>query len=113
MKRSSVVYKKNCLDRNSFYIGETKRHLHTRIQEHTNDVGKGVYKSSIFEHSKIYKQKIDYDGVEILDTADTENKFKIKEMLYIDKQHRKMNIQILCLGIIKWCNSGKDFVKSN
>ena len=52
MKRSSVVYKKNCLDRNSFYIGETKRHLHTRIQEHTNDVGKGVYKSSIFEHSK-------------------------------------------------------------
>ena len=113
MKRSSVVYKISCLDCNSFYIGETKRHLHTRIQEHMNDVGKGDYKSSVFEHSKIYKHNIDYDGVEILDTADTEYKLKIKEMLYIDKEHPKMNIQIPSLGIIKWCNSGKDFAKSN
>ena len=71
MKRS-VVYKIICLDRNSFYIGETKRHLHNRIQEHTNDVGKGDYKSSVFKHSKIYKHKIDYDGEEILDAADIE-----------------------------------------
>ena len=30
------------------------------------------------------KHKKDNDGVEILDTADTDHKFKIKEMLYID-----------------------------
>ena len=50
MKRSSIVYKISCLDCNSFYIGETKRHLHTRIQEHMNDVGIDEYIFSVFEH---------------------------------------------------------------
>ena len=55
---------------------------------------------------------MNYDGVEILETADTDYKPKIKEMLCINKEHPKMNIQIPSLGIIKWCNSGKDFAKS-
>ena len=55
LKRSSVVYKISCLDCSSFYIGKTKRHLNTRIQEHMGQVGKGDYKSSVFKNSKIYK----------------------------------------------------------
>ena len=45
-----------------------------------NDVGKGDYKSSVFEHTKIYKHKIDYNDAEISYTADTEYKLKIKEI---------------------------------
>ena len=51
MKRSSAVYKISCMDCYSFYNGKTKRHLHTRIQEHMNYVGKCDYKFSAFEHS--------------------------------------------------------------
>ena len=111
MNRSMVIYKINCHDCDSFYIGETKRHLITRIDEHRTDKGKGDYKSSVYDHSVVHKHLIDYEGVQILDTADTDYKLKIKEMLYIDKERPTMNIQVPTLGIIKWCNSSKEIAK--
>ena len=32
--RSNVVYKFNCAECNSAYVGETSRHLYTRVRDH-------------------------------------------------------------------------------
>ena len=73
------------------------------------DVGKGGYTSSVFEHSKINKHQIDYDGVKVLDT---EYKLKIIDMLYIDKEHPKIKIQIQSLGMIKQATQAKILTKA-
>ncbi|EZA54575.1 hypothetical protein X777_05696, partial [Ooceraea biroi] len=39
-KQTSVVYKIDCTNCDSCYIGQTKRHLDTRIKEHISDIKK-------------------------------------------------------------------------
>ena len=46
--RSNVVYKFNCAECNSAYVGETSRHLSTRVREHLY-IDKN---SNIFKHLK-------------------------------------------------------------
>ena len=50
--------------------------------------------------------------MEILDTADTKYKLKIKEMLYIDKDHPKINIQIPILDILNGATQAKILSKA-
>jgi len=40
MSHEEVVYKIICYDCGATYIGQTKRHLKTRITKHENDVNK-------------------------------------------------------------------------
>ena len=40
--RSNVVYKFTCATCNSCYVGETSRHLSTRIREHLNRQGQDL-----------------------------------------------------------------------
>ncbi|XP_026825421.1 DNA cross-link repair 1 protein-like [Ooceraea biroi] len=41
-ERTGVVYQINCMDCEACYIGQTKRHLNTRIREHQLDITKKI-----------------------------------------------------------------------
>ena len=46
-KQTEIVYEIDCVHCNSCYIGQTKRHLETRIKEHRNDIKKPVNNHSV------------------------------------------------------------------
>ncbi|XP_011883688.1 PREDICTED: uncharacterized protein LOC105570848, partial [Vollenhovia emeryi] len=46
-KRTDIVYRILCENCNASYIGQTKRHLATRIKEHFNDIKKDVDNHSV------------------------------------------------------------------
>ena len=91
--RSLLVYKINCSNCNDFYIGKTSRCLIRRIHEHKSGTGTGDYKSSLYKHSQDTGHVIDYNNVEILDTASSDHKLLLKEMLYINKLKPTLNKQ--------------------
>jgi hypothetical protein len=91
--RSLVVYRIGCKDCREFYIGKTCRCLCRRIEEHKKWKGTGENISSLFEHSITSKHQIDYDDVQILDTASNDHMLQLKEMLYINKNKPTLNKQ--------------------
>jgi len=79
----SMVYKINCLDWESSYIGQTKRKLKTRIKEHKIDIRRSTTDMSIVSRHQIKeKHEFDWDNVRILDTEQL-FKRRISEMIYI------------------------------
>ena len=79
---SKVVYKFVCASCNASYVGQTCRHLATRIDEH---FGKDN-KSDIYQHlmsSKDCLDKCSKDCFTVLDTGNTKHQLRIKESLYI------------------------------
>ena len=59
---SNLVYRFKCNGCNATYIGETARHLCTRVQEHCRLSGK----SNIADHNKICKQSIGISNFKII-----------------------------------------------
>ena len=80
--RSSVIYKFNCAECNSVFVGETNRQLSTRLRGHLfSDKN-----SHIFKHLKISdtcRRSCSANCFTVLDTASTNYKLKIKEALHI------------------------------
>ena len=87
---SKVVYKLFVLA--VMLVGQTCRHLATRIDEHF-----GKYKKShIHQHlmsSKRCLDKCSTDCFSVLDTANTKNQLRIKESLYITWLKLSLNKQ--------------------
>ena len=76
---SKVVYK---FVFNSSYVGQTCRHLATRIDEH---FGKDK-KSHLYQDLMLFKDCLDKcskDCFSVADTANTKHQLRIKESLYI------------------------------
>ena len=91
--KASVVYKFICAGCNSCYIGETERHLSTRIKEHlTTDKKSHVYKH--LQDSSRCKELSDSSCFSILDTASTSFQLKIKEGLHIKWEKPGLNKQV-------------------
>ena len=100
--KSMVVYKFVCASCNACYVGETARHLPTRIKEHL----KTDKKSHIYQHLSSYQNCFNCctdDCFSILDYASTKYQLKIKAALYIkwldpilNKQKKTLKIT-LCL----------------
>ena len=76
---SKVVYKFVCASCNASYIGQTCRHLATRLVEH---FGKDK-KSQHLMPSKDCLDKCSKDCFSVLDSANTKYQLRIKESLYI------------------------------
>ena len=100
--QSHVVYKFCCAGCNASYIGETNRHLQTRIEEHTlKDKN-----SAIFKHLRDIPDctnKYDKSSFSIIDRADTKFKLEIKEAFHIkicspslNKQVHAYKMKIMC-----------------
>ncbi len=79
LDRSCVVYSIHCKTCKKEYIGQTKRILRLRLNEH-----KTRNESACKKHtSENPEHEMDYDGIKVLDTADTEQKLRVKELLHI------------------------------
>ena len=91
--RSCVVYKFTCAGCNSVYIGETTRHLTTRVREHLCT----VKNSHIFKHLKnsaSCKDVCNESCFKVLDTAKTYHNLRIKEALHITWERPDLNKQL-------------------
>jgi predicted GIY-YIG superfamily endonuclease len=89
LDRSSVVYHIPCANCEMTYIGKTERILRQRIDEH-----KESKDSACFKHEKATGHKMAFSLVSVLDTADSDTKLKVKELLHILEKKPKLNEQL-------------------
>ena len=67
------------------YIGETKRPLKVRIEEHRRNTRLGYRDNSrIAEHSWANDHRVQWNSATLIDTEAHEKKRKIKESLYMN-----------------------------
>ena len=86
-----MVYKINCLDCDSSYVGQTKRKLKTRIKEHKIDIRRSTSEIPVIScHQLNERHELDWDNIKILDTEQSLFK-RISEMIYIKSQISSIN----------------------
>ena len=98
---ANVVYRFQCLrDVDKFYIGKTKRHLATRVKEHSNSNSQ----SAVYAHvSSCEECQSDYSRCfQRIDSGRNDIEVTIKEALHIKFSKPKLNRQLY--------NSGSSFV---
>ena len=96
--KSFVVYKFVCPGCNACYIGETTRHLSTRV---TEDLEKDK-KSHIYKHlleNPDCKNLCNPDCFEIIDSASSEFRLKLKEAMHITWVKPTLNRQLKHVSI--------------
>jgi len=96
-QKTEIVYKINCKDCDQAYIGQTKRHLETRIKEHRNNIKnpQGNY-SVITEHRLSCYHDFEWEKPEILHMEKNRRKREIAEMFFIKKfkkSNKSINLQ--------------------
>ena len=83
--RPSVVYLFMCRCCSASYVGQTTRHLHTRISEHlgippfTGKRTSNYAKSSVLSHSCASGHKVDFDNFKILSSCSDSYELMIHE----------------------------------
>ena len=91
-----VVYKYICPSCNASYIGETCRHLSTRINEHLiSDTNSNIFKH--IKKSRSCKEQSNGKCFTILDTASSKYVLKLKEGMHITWEKPTLNKQIKCI----------------
>ena len=89
-ERSMVVYCLQCNTCGDEYIGKTERILCHRLKEHRENVA-----SACHLHVKANKgHLIGFDKVKVLDTATTDTKLRVKELLHILNRKPELNKQL-------------------
>ena len=82
-ERTGVIYKIKCIC-GDFYVGETGRNLTTRLKEHKAACRLAAFdRSAVAKHAWQEGHEIEWNDVEILDTAKDLQERKVKESLYI------------------------------
>ena len=95
---SHVIYKFTCSSCNAVYIGETARHLETRVNEHLKtDKQSAIYKH--LQSSADCKQHNNFSSFVILDRGQSKYNLKIKEGLHILWEKPSLNKQVKCVKI--------------
>ena len=91
--KSSVVYKFTCAGCGSRYVGETSRHLSTRIKEHlASDKNSHIFKH--LSKNPNCKNHVSQNCFEIIDSDKSYMKLKIKEGFHITRQKPELNVQV-------------------
>ena len=91
--RSRVVYNFTCAGCNSVYVGETCRHISTRVREHLcTDKNSHVYKH--LQSYKTCKDSCDESCFKVLDSAKTYHQLKVKEAVHILWEGPTLNKQV-------------------
>ena len=90
--RSFIVYKFTCAGCQSCYIGETRRHLATRIKEHLVTDKKSHITKHLLENEAC-KNLCDESCLQIVDYASSRFTLKVKEALHINWQKPDLNKQ--------------------
>ena len=92
LDKTNVIYNINCENCPSTYIGQTKRCLSERINEHKKYIIKNDNKSVLAFHSSTKTHNFDFDKVKILDTEKFLHKRLFLEMLNIEFYPNTLNI---------------------
>ena len=88
--RTCGVYKFLCAGCNAGYVGETSRHLFTRVREHlVSDRTSHIFKH--FKNSQQCRTLCSDECFSILDHASTTLELKIKEAIYIQWKPPALN----------------------
>jgi len=92
--QNEVVYKIDCMNCNSSYVGQTKRQFKTRIKEHRSDINKknGAL-SVISDHKLEYNHDMNWDDAVVLDIEPAYTKRIVSEMVHIKRQCKGLNKQ--------------------
>lgn len=93
MDQSGVVYKINCKDCDATYVGETKRKLSTRINEHYKNSLKDDKEFVINDHMNKLNHTFNFNNVEILDRDNNWRTRTISEVVHINLQKSPINIK--------------------
>ena len=88
--KSFVVYKFICPGCNSCYIGETTRHLSTRIKEHL-ETNKKSHSFAHLVNNETYKVLSTENCFEIIDSPSTPFKLKLKEAMHLISKKSSLN----------------------
>jgi len=93
-QETEVVYKLNCNNCDKVYIGQTKRHLGTRVKEHLNNIKStsGNY-SVVSNHRLLFNHDFQWDKPIILHKERNRKKREIAEMFLIKKFDNNINLQ--------------------
>ena len=83
--KSGIVYQICCSRCNSCYVGQTVRHLLTRVKEHSR------LSSPVGLHFKTCNSTVSMDDVKILSTAKTQKQLLILEALFINELKPSLN----------------------
>ncbi|XP_077276910.1 uncharacterized protein LOC143905375 [Temnothorax americanus] len=93
-KQTELVYEIDCVNCDSCYIGQTKRHLETRIKEHRSDVKKHFDNHSVVtKHRLSQNHDFDWQNPKILYKEKHFRKREISEMFFIKKSKHTVNLQ--------------------
>ncbi len=98
--RSHVVYLYKCQCCGALYVGQTRRHIHTRISEHmgvsplTGKKRSVSTMSGILAHIHTTKHQISPSDFKILSTGTSETDLLIRESLFISKLNPILNANI-------------------
>ena len=95
---ANVVYQFHCLrDADCSYIGQSKRHLLTRVNEHLSRTGgpESQIKNHIYNCPKCHKQFLSVEKFKILKKCRTSFETMIQEALKIKRLRPKLNKQLV------------------
>ena len=92
-QKSFVVYSFFCSSCRASYIGETTRHLKSRVEEHLS-TGKGSVIHEHISNNQNCKTKCNIECFKIIDSANSEFQLKIKEAIHIALRKPTLNKQI-------------------
>ncbi|EZA59755.1 hypothetical protein X777_16236, partial [Ooceraea biroi] len=94
MSHCNVVYKISCNECDASYVGQTKRQLHTRVNEHRRDINKRSGSPSVISTHKLDSgHDFKWNHVEILDEEIAYKKRMVSEMITIKRQLNPLNLQ--------------------
>ena len=88
LEQMSFVYEISCSDCSATYVGETKRTLKTRINEHKKHRNEN---SVVSLHESEMKHSFDWKSVRILDNEHNYKKRLISEMIHIKSNSHRIN----------------------
>jgi len=94
LSHSNVVYRINYAHCEASYVGQTRRLLKSRIEEHRSHIRRNTSQISVItKHRLKHSHDFDWENVEILDEEVNFNKRLISEMIFTKKQSKGLNLQ--------------------
>ena len=90
--KSSIVYKINCHDCDTSYVGETRRALKTRVSEHRRAMEKRDFSASaLAQHAWEHDHHIDWTSMCVLGVESHYQSRISREAIYIRRQPSSLN----------------------
>ncbi|EZA57997.1 hypothetical protein X777_02005, partial [Ooceraea biroi] len=94
-EKTEVVYQIERMDCDACYIGQTKRHLNTRIRKHQLDIRKKESSWSVVSKHRTHNDhNFDWTNVKIFHCEHKRRKREIAEMVFIRRHNNAINLQM-------------------